>query len=121
VAAGVLALSGCADEEPQWGPSPSVAWVFATDGVFAGDVVEHDTGPVQVEITVADGEITQVRALQQPDELPRSVEINTEAIPVLNDRALDAQSSHLEFVTGATQTSEAYVTSLQSAIDQAVA
>jgi uncharacterized protein with FMN-binding domain len=40
-------------------------------------------------------------------------------VPVLNAEVVDAQSAGIDMVSGATYTSEAYIRSLQSAIDQA--
>ncbi|MBU9944508.1 MAG: FMN-binding protein, partial [Dermatophilaceae bacterium] len=44
---------------------------------------------------------------------------NGRAVPVLNAEVVDAQSAGIDMVSGATYTSEAYIRSLQSAIDQA--
>ena len=46
-------------------------------------------------------------------------QINGRAVPVLNAEVVDAQSAGIDMVSGATYTSEAYIRSLQSAIDQA--
>jgi uncharacterized protein with FMN-binding domain len=40
-------------------------------------------------------------------------------VPVLTERALTAQSAEIDAVSGATYTSEGYVSSLQSALDRA--
>ena len=40
-------------------------------------------------------------------------------MPVLNAEAVDAQSADIDMVSGATDTSEGYLSSLQSAIDKA--
>ena len=40
-------------------------------------------------------------------------------MPVLNSEAVDAQSAQIDMVSGATYTSEGYIQSLQSALDQA--
>ena len=76
---------------------------------------------MQVQITVSSGVITEVTALQTPDDDHKSVEINNQAVPVLNSEALAAQSADIDSVSGATYTSDSYMVSLQSAIDQAVA
>ena len=46
-------------------------------------------------------------------------EINSYAVPILNQEAVDAQSANIDMVSGATYTSQGYIESLQSAIDQA--
>jgi uncharacterized protein with FMN-binding domain len=74
---------------------------------------------VQVEITVTDGKITKVSVPVSPSGNQRDVEINDRALPVLVQETIDAQSADIDMVSGATVTSDGYVTSLQSALDQA--
>jgi uncharacterized protein with FMN-binding domain len=84
-----------------------------------GDTVQTQWGPVQVQITVAGGQITDVTPVQYPNGNGRDQEINSYALPVLAKEALAAQSANIDHVSGATVTSDGYVQSLQSAIDQA--
>ncbi|KQX07730.1 MULTISPECIES: FMN-binding protein [unclassified Leifsonia] len=91
----------------------------AASGTFAGSVEGTRFGDVQVQITVANGSITDVSALHLTDADGRSVQISNRAAPVLREEVLSAQSASVQMVSGATYTSEAYLTSLQSAIDQA--
>ena len=86
---------------------------------YTGDVARTRWGPVQVEITVKNGKITAAQPTQVPSENPRDQEINSYAVPILNREALQAQSAQIDAVSGATITSDGYVESLQSAIDQA--
>ena len=86
---------------------------------YTGDAADTRWGPVQVEITVADGKVTAVDLLQVPSENGRDVEINDQAVPVLKEETLSAQSAQIDAVSGATVTSDGYTTSLQSALDQA--
>ncbi|MCT9623090.1 FMN-binding protein [Curtobacterium sp. C2H10] len=88
-------------------------------GTFAGDTTQTRYGPVQVQITVANGTITDVTALQLTNSDGRSVQISQQAAPILRQEALQAQSAQVQSVSGATFTSEGYTTSLQSAIDKA--
>ena len=76
-------------------------------------------GPVQVEITTAGGAITKVSVLQYPSGDPRDDQINGYALPILVQEAMDAQGANIDMVSGATYTSEGYLQSLQSALDQA--
>lgn len=76
-------------------------------------------GNVQVQITVSGGKITHSVVLQVPWNNPKDQQINSRAVPVLNAEAVDAQSAQIDMVSGATYTSEAYLQSLQSAIDKA--
>ncbi len=76
-------------------------------------------GSVQVQITVKAGVITEVTALQLTDEDRKSVQISNRAAPLLRSEVLAAQSAKVKSISGATVTSNAYLTSLQAAIDAA--
>jgi uncharacterized protein with FMN-binding domain len=76
-------------------------------------------GPVQVQLTVADGRITDVTVLQHPQGNARDEQINGYALPILTQATIDAQSARIDHVSGATDTSEGYLASLQSALDRA--
>ena len=80
--------------------------------VVAGSTVSTRYGDVQVQVTFSGNEITAVSMLRQPDSGPTS-----KAVPELIEETLTAQSADVDSVSGATSTSEAYVESLQSAID----
>ena len=90
-----------------------------SDSTVTGQVASTRWGPVQVAITVAGGKVTGVQVLQQPSGNPKDEEINAYALPILTSEAVDAQSADIDMVSGATVTSEGYVSSLQSALDQA--
>jgi uncharacterized protein with FMN-binding domain len=84
-----------------------------------GDAADTRYGPVQVQITVSNGKLTGVTAVDYPQNDPRDQEINAYAIPQLNNEALAAKSAKIDMVSGATYTSDGYIQSLQSALDQA--
>jgi uncharacterized protein with FMN-binding domain len=86
---------------------------------YTGEVADTRWGPVQVEITVTNDKITVAKTTQVPSDNPRDQEINSYAVPVLNQEAVQAQSAQIDAVSGATVTSDGYIQSLQSAIDQA--
>lgn len=100
-------------------PAATQAPVAAQGGTVAGDAIRIRWGYVQVQVTVADGKITDVTTLQLPMNDPRSYSINSRAEPYLRQSALQAQSAAIDYVSGATFTSQAYAASLQSALDQA--
>lgn len=85
----------------------------------AGDATETPYGPVQVQVTLSGGKITKIDVLEYPTETGRDQEINSYALPILNQEAMTAQSASIDAVSGATFTSEGYAQSLQSAIDKA--
>ncbi|WP_377641702.1 FMN-binding protein [Oryzobacter terrae] len=91
----------------------------ASAGTYTGDAVGTRYGDVQVEITVTDGKVTASRVVQVPWNDHKDQEINTYAVPILNEEAVAAQSADIDMVSGATYTSEGYIGSLQSALDQA--
>jgi uncharacterized protein with FMN-binding domain len=93
--------------------------VSGGDGRFTGNAADTRYGPVQVQIIVAGGKITDAQAVQYPQESGRDVRINSTAVPELNQETLQAQSAQIDTVSGATYTSEGYQQSLQSAIDAA--
>lgn len=86
---------------------------------MTGPAVQNPYGEVQVQVTLVNGKITQIVALQLPNDLFRSAMISQEAEPLLRDEALQAQSAQIDLLSGATYTSEAYTESLQGALDQA--
>jgi uncharacterized protein with FMN-binding domain len=65
--------------------------------------------------------ITSVKIPVYPDHTDRSVFISQQAIPILIQEAMQAQSSAIDLVSGATDVSEAFSQSLQSAILKAKA
>jgi uncharacterized protein with FMN-binding domain len=84
-----------------------------------GDVAQTRWGPVQVQITTdASGTITDVEVLQYPAGNREDDQINATALPELIQSTLDAQSADIDMVSGATVTSDGYLQSLQSALDQ---
>jgi len=84
-----------------------------------GPVVSTRWGAVQVEITVENGQLADVAALQLPDGDRRSANISSQVEPTLRSQALSAQSAAIDGVSGATYTSDAYARSLQAALDTA--
>lgn len=97
----------------------ATAGTAAGDGTFTGQSVGTRFGDVQVQVTIAGGAITDVTALQLTDSDGRSVQISNRAAPILRQEVLASQSADVANVSGATYTSNAYLSSLQSALDQA--
>ncbi len=103
--------------------SPATSVAASANGLVSGtyDGASIDTryGPVQVEIAVANGQISTVTVIASPDADRKSVQINSNAVPTLNSETMSAQTANIDSVSGATYTSDAYKQSLQSALDQA--
>ena len=85
---------------------------------YTGDLVSTRFGDVKVQVTVTDGTITDVQALALPVG-GHSGQISNVVAPLLRSEALAAKSASIDVISGATYTSRAYATSLQSALDAA--
>jgi uncharacterized protein with FMN-binding domain len=86
---------------------------------FLGQAVQTQYGVVQVKLTASGTKITNVSFAQLTAYDGRSQEINSQAAPILLQETLTAQSAQIDTVSGASYTSDGYVQSLQSALDQA--
>ncbi|MFF8188739.1 FMN-binding protein [Microbacterium sp. NPDC016588] len=89
------------------------------DGTYTGSAANTRFGPVQVQITVSGGVVTDVLVPVYPSENGRDQQINSRAVPILVKETLAAQSAEIDMVSGATYTSTGYRTSLQAALDEA--
>jgi uncharacterized protein with FMN-binding domain len=110
------------DPDPSTSPAPTTSSTTGTSGAaktYTGSVASTRWGDVQVTITVADGKITDVAVPVYPSGNGRDQEINAYALPVLRQETLAAQSADIDTVSGATVTSDGYLTSLQAALDAA--
>jgi uncharacterized protein with FMN-binding domain len=100
---------------------------------FAGSVASVDRwGSLQVTIVVrktttitgtkkkVTRRMTAVTVPVYPNHTDRSVFINQNALPILKAEALKAQSANINMVSGATDTSNGFEESLQSAIVKAL-
>ena len=97
------------------GGSTGTAGATTVTGAAASTIY----GPVQVQIMVKGGKVTAAKAVEYPQDTPRDSQINAFAIPVLDREAASVGSAAIDMVSGATYTSRGYITSLQSALDQA--
>jgi uncharacterized protein with FMN-binding domain len=97
---------------PATTPAPAKAKPAA--GTFTGPDENTQYGAVQVQITTNGSKVTGVNELQQPDD-----SIGANAITQLDAETLAAGNASIQAVSGATYTSEGYIKSLQSAVDQA--
>jgi uncharacterized protein with FMN-binding domain len=113
------AASGDSSASTEPGSTGSGSSGSSSATTYTGDAADTQWGVVQVRITVQNGKITKSEAVQYPTENPRDQEINSYAVPQLNSEVVDQQSGAIDAVSGATVTSDGYLQSLQSAIDQA--
>ena len=82
-----------------------------------GTAVDYSYGVMSVKVTVSGSKILTVGIASIDDGgNPRSESIDQQAIPVLEQEALQAQSANIQGVSGASYTSEGFTQSLQSAL-----
>lgn len=86
---------------------------------FAGPAVSNARGTYQAQITVENGVVTDVVALQAGTSAPESVAVNSMAIPAFRQEVLDAQTWDVDAISGASFTSPAFLESLQGAFEAA--
>lgn len=89
------------------------------DGTFQGDSFDNPYGTVQIATVISQGKITDVKFIQMPGDLGHSAMLSRMSQPLLKQTTIDKQSANIDFVSGATYTSESYQQSLQSALDKA--
>ena len=74
-------------------------------------------GVLDVKVTVSGTHITDISVPSLQVAEFTSQQICEQAIPLLRSEVLNAQSTRIDAVSGATYTSEAYAASLQAALD----
>lgn len=90
------------------------------DGEYTGDSIRADHwGNVQLTVIIEGGKLTDFKIEDYPHSRSTSQRINRVAIPYLMQEAVQAQSASIDLISGATPTSEAFIRSLQSALEQA--
>lgn len=106
-------------EIPTTVPTTSSSAGQYKDGTYTGDSVNVFYGNVQVQVTISGGKLTDVQFLQYPNDRSTSIFINQQAMPLLKQEALQAQSASVQGVSGASATSQGFVQSLGSALAKA--
>ena len=89
------------------------------DGTYTGNSADAFYGNIQVKAVVSGGKIADVQFLQYPHDAARSLAINTLAMPNLKKEAIQVQDAQVDIVSGATDSSNAFMQSLSSALTQA--
>lgn len=102
-------------------PTATGAVVAYKDGQYTGPAADAYYGNIQVKVTIAGGKISDVVFLQYPHDRSTSMHINMQAMPFLKQEAIRAQSGNVDGVSGATDTSQAFIESLTSALKDAQA
>lgn len=98
---------------------PQGSMMTYKDGVYTGDSADAYYGIVQVKAIITGGKISDIVFLQVPSDLGHTNEVTQYATPILKQEAIQVQSTHVDIVSGATDTSQAFIQSLSSALKQA--
>ncbi len=99
-------------------PPPALKGMYE-NGSYTGSTADAYYGYVQVAATIQGGRLADVQFLQYPSDRRTSIQINTQAMPYLITEAIQAQNAQVDIVSGATDTSNAFIESLSSALAQA--
>ena len=86
------------------------------DGTYTGQTANAYYGNIQVQVVVQNGAIVGFRLLSYPSHTGTSIEINRQALPILAQEVVAAQNTQVDFVSGATLSSEAFLRSVASAL-----
>lgn len=89
------------------------------DGTYTGTSADAYYGYIQVKAVISGGKLTDVIFLDHPNDRRESIEINSQAMPLLKQEAIQAQTAQIDGVSGATDTTQAFIESLNSALNQA--
>lgn len=89
------------------------------DGSYTGNAADAFYGNIQVQAIINGGKITDIKFLQYPNDRGTSIEINTQSNPILAQEAIQKQDANVDIVSGATDSSEAFIQSLKSALNKA--
>lgn len=101
-------------------PTPaSQSGALYKDGSYTGSVADAAWGYIQVQAIIKNGKIANIQFLQYPSDHSSSVMINQYADPQLTSEAIQAQSANVDIISGATDSSEAFIQSLSDALSQA--
>lgn len=90
-----------------------------SDGTFTGTAEDAYYGNVQVAVVISNGKIQNVKILQYPNSHSASVYINQQALPYLQQETVQSQNANIQIISGATFTSQAFIQSLQTALNKA--
>ncbi len=89
------------------------------NGEYTGPAVDVYYGLLQVKAVIQNGKIFDVQFLEFPNDRRTSRYINSQAMPWLQQEAIQAQSANVNIISGATLTSEGFIMSLQAALQTA--
>lgn len=100
-------------------PGTKAARHGLADGTYTGPVTDAYYGLIQIQASIQGGRLTTLKVLKYPNDRRTSININRQALPMLRDEAISAQSANVDIISGATLTSKAFIQSLGSALEKA--
>ena len=102
----------------EYGTSAHAASTQGTlaDGTYTGQSANAYYGDIQVQVVIQNGAITGFRLMSYPSHTGTSIAINRQALPILAQEVITAQSTQVDIVSGATLSSEAFLRSVESAL-----
>ena len=89
------------------------------NGTYTGPVTNAYYGTMQIQAIVRGGKLGAIRVLHYPDTHGASISINSQALPMLRNEVIAAQSTNVNIISGATLSSEAFLRSLYGALSKA--
>ena len=116
-----LLLSGCTAQpetsaQPSGSTAPSPSETGSASAVFTPGTYEGTgtgySGEIKVSVTVDETSITGIEVVEQTE----TESVGGAALPTLVDRVLSAQSANIDVVSGATYTSDGFLTAVREAI-----
>ena len=121
VGASASLLAACSSGTTDAGTSGPVAAgdVEYKDGVYVGPRVENIKGGYQAQVTIENGSIAAVDPVEAGTSDPESLRVNAFAVPTIVERVLEAQSADVQFVSGSSFTSPAFIESIAGALEEA--
>jgi uncharacterized protein with FMN-binding domain len=119
VAAGPPPTSGSSSPPGVAAAGSTTTTIPPTNQTATGEAVNYNFGVLSVSVTVSGTKITNVGIASLDDGgNPRSQSIDQQAIPLLKQQAIQAQSANIQGVSGASYTSAGFQQSLQSALSK---
>ena len=99
--------------------SPSGGATTYVNGTYTGPVANAYYGNMQIQAIVHGGKLSAIKVLQYPNTHGASIAINSQALPMLRDEVIAAQTANVNIISGATLSSEAFMQSLSGALSKA--
>lgn len=107
-------LVGCQETEDTGQNDTTDSEVSLTDGTYTASATGYG-GDLEVEVSVEDGEITDLTVLDHEESSP----VYSKAFPIIKERILEEQSPDIDTVSAATFTSHAVQSAVADALKDA--